>query len=118
MKPRTAAAMPEISSDFRTFTLRIRPGIFFQDDPAFKGKPRELVAQDYVYQLKRVFDPRWKSPLWPTIENVKVVGLAESAQAKRSQAEALTMTAKSKAARTIDRLHVSDPARGTRSAFL
>ena len=41
-----------------TLTFRIRPGIFFQDDPAFKGKPRELVAADYVYSLKRFFDPR------------------------------------------------------------
>jgi len=26
MRPRTAAALPEVSSDFRTFTIRIRPG--------------------------------------------------------------------------------------------
>ena len=77
LKPRTAAAMPEISSDFRAMTVRIRPGIFFQEDAAFNGKRRELVAADYVYQLKRVADPRWKSPLWPTVEGAKVVGLAE-----------------------------------------
>jgi ABC-type transport system substrate-binding protein len=77
LKPRTAAALPEISSDFRTFTVRIRPGIYFQDDPAFNGKRRELVAADYVYQLKRVADPRWKSPTWTTIESARVVGLAE-----------------------------------------
>ena len=77
LKPRTAAAMPEISSDFRTMTVRIRPGIFFQEDAAFNGKRRELVAADYVYQLRRVADPRWKSPLWPTVESAKVLGLAE-----------------------------------------
>ena len=84
IRPRTATAMPEISSDFRTVTVAIRPGIYFQDDPAFKGKARELVAADYVYQLKRVADPRWKSPLWPTIENSYVLGLAEAR--KRAQA--------------------------------
>jgi ABC-type transport system substrate-binding protein len=84
MRPRTAAAMPEISADFRTLTVRIRPGIYFQDDPVFKGKPRELVAADYVYNLKRVADPRWKSPSWPTIENTYVLGLAEA----RKRAEA------------------------------
>ncbi len=84
IEPRTAAGMPDISPDFRTITVRIRPGIYFQDDPAFKGKPRELVAADYVYQLKRVADPRWKSPLWTTIESSKVVGLAEA----RKQAQA------------------------------
>ncbi len=30
--------MPEISADFRTFTFRVKPGIYFADDPAFKGK--------------------------------------------------------------------------------
>jgi ABC-type transport system substrate-binding protein len=55
--PLTAAAMPEVSADFRTWTIRIRPGIFFAGDPAFGGKPRELVAQDYVYAFKRVIDP-------------------------------------------------------------
>jgi ABC-type transport system substrate-binding protein len=78
LRPRTAAAMPEVASDFRTFTLRIRPGIYFQDDPAFKGTKRELVAADYVYQVKRVADPRWKSPSWSTLESVKVVGLADA----------------------------------------
>jgi len=77
LKPRTAAALPEISADFRTFTVRIKPGIYFQEDPAFKGVRRELVAADYVYQLKRVADPRWKSPLWPTIEAAQVIGLAD-----------------------------------------
>ena len=35
---------PRSSADFATFTFRVRPGIYFADDPAFKGKPRELVA--------------------------------------------------------------------------
>jgi ABC-type transport system substrate-binding protein len=77
IRPRTTVAMPEVSSDFRLFTLRIRPGIYFQDDPAFNGKKRELVAADYVYQMKRVADPRWKSPLWPSLEATQILGLAE-----------------------------------------
>ena len=61
VRPNTAAAMPEVSEDFRTFTFRIRPGIYFDDDPAFKGRRRELTAADYVYSIKRHYDPRWKS---------------------------------------------------------
>lgn len=61
LKPNTAAAMPEVSADGKTWTIRIRPGIYFADDPAFKGKKRELTAQDYVYSLKRHFDPKNKS---------------------------------------------------------
>ena len=58
----TAAEMPRSSDGDRTFTVRLRPGIYFQDDPAFKGQRREMVAADCVYQFKRVFDPRFKSP--------------------------------------------------------
>ena len=73
----TLVAMPEVSSDFRTFTFRLRLGIYFQDDPAFGGKPRELVAADYVYSWKRIYDPRWKSPMLFVLENSKVAGLTE-----------------------------------------
>ena len=44
--------MPEISADGRTWTIRIKPGIHFADDPAFKGKKRELTAHDYVYRVE------------------------------------------------------------------
>ena len=77
IKPLTAAAMPEISADFRHFTIRVRPGIYFADDPAFKGVKRELVAQDYVYALKRFADPATKSPAWGEIEELTLVGLAD-----------------------------------------
>jgi ABC-type transport system substrate-binding protein len=55
--PNTAEALPAISNDGRTWTIRLKKGIRFTDDPAFKGKPRELVAEDYVYSLKRRIDP-------------------------------------------------------------
>lgn len=80
MRPLAAAALPEISSDFRVFTFPIRRGIFFQDDPAFKGVKRELVAQDFVYSLKRFFDPRWKSPIVAGLEEFKILGLNELRQ--------------------------------------
>jgi ABC-type transport system substrate-binding protein len=62
LKPGTAAALPELSDDGRTLTIRIRPGIHFADDPAFKGAKRELTAADHVYSLKRHWDPAFKSP--------------------------------------------------------
>ncbi len=76
IRPATAVALPEISEDFRTWTVRIKPGIFFHDDPVFKGKPRELVAQDYVYAFKRFFDPRWKSPAYATLHELQMLGMA------------------------------------------
>ncbi|MEY3473560.1 MAG: hypothetical protein RL087_18 [Pseudomonadota bacterium] len=77
VRPSTAAAMPEVSADFRTFTVRIKPGIYFADDPAFKGVKRELVAADYIYSLKRHYDPRWKSGKLYLFENAKILGLSE-----------------------------------------
>lgn len=75
--PNTAAALPEVSADGRSFTVRLRPGIFFADDPAFNGRRRELVAQDYVYALKRFYDPRWNSSDLYIFESLKLPGLTE-----------------------------------------
>ena len=76
----TAAAMPEVSADFKTFTFRIQPGIYFADDAAFKGQRRELTAADYVYSVKRHYDPKHKSPNLFLFENAKIVGLSEVRQ--------------------------------------
>jgi ABC-type transport system substrate-binding protein len=79
-KPLTADAMPEVTDQFRTWTMRVRPGIFFADDPAFGGKKRELVAEDYVFAIKRFADPALKSPVWGYIEGFKLLGLAQGRQ--------------------------------------
>jgi ABC-type transport system substrate-binding protein len=76
VKPLTAEGEPRHSDDYRTWTVKIRPGIYFADDPAFGGKRRELVAQDYVYTMKRFADPANKSPVWSGMESEKYVGLA------------------------------------------
>ena len=76
IKPLTALALPEVSADFRRFVIRIRPGIFFADDPAFGGQRRELVAADYVYSLKRFADPASKSPAWGEVAEIGYSGLA------------------------------------------
>ena len=76
IKPLTAEGMPEVSADFKVWTVKIKPGIHFADDPAFKGKQRELVAEDYVYAFKRVVDPANKSPIVASILDTKYLGLA------------------------------------------
>ncbi|MFN9029205.1 MAG: ABC transporter substrate-binding protein [Betaproteobacteria bacterium] len=75
LRLQTAAEMPAVSADFREYTLRLKPGFFFADDPAFKGQRRELVAEDYVYAIKRLADPLWKSPVWPSLEEDDILGL-------------------------------------------
>src|SRR6185503_7121927 len=77
--PNTLESMPEVSSDGMTYTFRIRKGIHFTPDPAFKGKPRELVAADYAYSILRFFDPKVKSPNLYLIEG-RIIGLDEANQ--------------------------------------
>jgi ABC-type transport system substrate-binding protein len=85
LQPSTADGMPEISSDFKTITIRIRKGIYFTDDAAFKGQRRELTAEDYVYSFKRVFDPHWNSPNYTDFATLGVLGMdALREQARKS----------------------------------
>ena len=60
--PRTLEALPAISDNGATFLCKVQKGVFFADDAAFQGKPRELTAADYAYSLKRLLDPAVKSP--------------------------------------------------------
>ena len=83
VRPNVAAGMPVVSEDFRTHTIKIKPGIYFADDPAFGGKKRELTAHDFVYTYKRFFDPKTKSPIYSDLEEEKLIGL----EALRSEAE-------------------------------
>jgi ABC-type transport system substrate-binding protein len=72
-----ALGLPEHSADHRVWTVRLRPGVYFGDDPAFKGARRELVAQDFVYTLKRFADPANKSQNWPSTAEFRILGLNE-----------------------------------------
>ena len=75
LEPNLAEALPEISDDGLTYTIRIKPGVYFVDDPAFpEGRGRELRAEDFVYSIKRHFDPATRSQgawMWQG----KIVGL-------------------------------------------
>jgi len=82
--PLTAEAMPDVADGGKTFTFRIRKGIYFTPDPAFKGRKRELTAQDYAYTFKRLLDPVNRSPSASMLEG-KIVGLdALAVQAKKT----------------------------------
>jgi len=72
LRPNTATAMPEVSADGLTYTFRIRPGIYFTPDPAFKGVKREVTAADYAYSLQRLLDPSLRSPWSYMLEGKRV----------------------------------------------
>ena len=74
--PLTLADMPQTSNQGSTYTFKLQPGIVFADDPAFNGKRRELVAADYGYSIRRLFDPALRSP-WLFLLDGKIMGMDE-----------------------------------------
>ena len=101
---------------YSEYTIRIRPGIHYQPHPAFAAdeagrfvyhnlKPgdldgvyrlsdfkrrgsRELVAADYVHQIKRLAHPRLHSPIFGLMSEY-IVGLKDLAQTLTAAAKAL-----------------------------
>ncbi len=101
---------------YSVYEIRIRPGILYQPHPAFardaagrllydhltrdqlervwkladfpETGTRELTAEDYVYQIKRLAHPRLHSPIFGLMSDY-VVGLKELAAALRAADQAL-----------------------------
>jgi ABC-type transport system substrate-binding protein len=99
--PNTLESLPEISADGLTYTLRVKPGIFFADDPAFKGKKRELVAEDYVYSMKRLMDPKLAAPLLAEVEGI--IAGSDEALARARKVNRLDYDAPIEGLRALDR---------------
>jgi len=77
LRPNLAVAMPEVSDDGLTYTIRLRRGVRFIDDPAFDGgEGREVTAQDVIYSIKRHFDPEMR-PQGAWLWQGRIAGLDE-----------------------------------------
>jgi ABC-type transport system substrate-binding protein len=74
LQPLLAEAMPTVSKDKKTYTIKLKKGVLWQDDAAFpNGKGRELKAGDFIFAWKRMLLPDLQSPgTW--IFDGKVVG--------------------------------------------
>lgn len=76
---------------------------------------RELVAQDYVYALKRFYDPRWNSSDLYLFESLKLPGLSKLRQAAIQSRRPFDYDAEVEGARALSRhefritLGVADP---------
>ena len=92
MIPYAAESLPQVSADGRTYTLRLRPGLLFAPHPAFGGKPRELVAQDFVYSVQRIADPASISMSWANFEGL-IEGLDDLVAAARREKRGLDYAA-------------------------
>lgn len=79
LEPCLAEAMGEFSPDAMVHTVRIKKNVYFHDDPCFVetgGKGRELVAEDFIYGIKRLADIKVRSTGWWIFDG-KIVGLDE-----------------------------------------
>ena len=101
--PATAAAMPEVSGNGRRFRIRLQRGIHFSDDPAFGGRRRELVAADYVYSIKRFYDPQYASSDLYLYESAKLPGLSELRQRAVKDRSAFDYDTEVAGVRVLDR---------------
>jgi ABC-type transport system substrate-binding protein len=84
--PLAAESLPQVTDNGKTYTLKVMKGIYFSPDPAFKGLKRELTAEDFIYSLKRLIDPKLRSP-WAWLVEDKIVGLDELAEAAKKGAK-------------------------------
>jgi ABC-type transport system substrate-binding protein len=75
--PHAAESLPEISADGKTYTFKVKKGLFFTPHDVFKGQRRELTAQDFVYTLLRHADPKNRSPQVSDFDD-KIFGFADA----------------------------------------
>ena len=118
VRPNVAVGMPVISDDFRTYTVKIKPGIYFADDPAFGGKKRELSAHDFVYSYKRIFDPKTKSPTYSVLEEEKLIGMEDLRRAAEKPGASFNYDKEVEGIRALDRYTLQFKLKETRPRFI
>jgi peptide/nickel transport system substrate-binding protein len=100
--PLTAEALPTVADAGKRYTLKVRKGIHFAADPAFKGRRRELTAADYAYAIKRLVDPKNRSPNAFYVAG-KIVGLDEAVAKAKANGDAFDYAAPIAGLETPDR---------------
>ncbi len=118
VRPNVADGMPQHSDDYRTWTVRLKPGIHFADDPVFQGKKRELVAQDIVYSYKRFFDPETKSPVYSGLAEQGMLGLDELRERALKEKKPFDYDREVEGLRALDRYTVQFKLKEPRPRFI
>ncbi len=116
--PLLAEALPEASADFRVWTVRVRRGVYFADDPVFNGQPRELTAADVLYAFKRLVDPANKSPSATGVLEQGIVGLAALREAALAARRRFDYDAPVEGMQALDRYTLRFTLEQTRPRFL
>lgn len=73
--PALAKTMPVISEGRLTYTIRIRPNVRYPDVEPWKGRPRYVRAEDFVFALKRMADYHTASRHFDHYMRGRIVGV-------------------------------------------
>lgn len=76
IQPLVAEALPQITNKGTLVTIKIKQGIFYHPHPAFGDRKRELEAEDFVTQFKRLAMDSLGSPGRGLFEDL-VIGFKE-----------------------------------------
>jgi oligopeptide transport system substrate-binding protein len=86
LKPLLAESMPTIENNNLTYIIKIKKDVYYHPSEAFKGQKREVRAEDFITQIKRiVFTPLRSQGSWLFVDNIK--GLKEFSDAAGSDIE-------------------------------
>lgn len=65
----------EVGADGMTYTFELRDDVYFQDNACFaEGKGRKMTAEDVVYSLGRIFEPKNTNSGYSIFKNTVVGG--------------------------------------------
>lgn len=62
IQPLLAEALPQFSEKGKVVKINLKKGVYYHPHPVFKGQLRELKAEDFVNQVKRLALEELKSP--------------------------------------------------------
>ncbi len=62
VQPLLAEALPQLEEKGTILTIRLKKGIYYHSHPSFSGAKREVKAEDFVIQFKRLGMESLKSP--------------------------------------------------------
>ncbi|WAC74203.1 ABC transporter substrate-binding protein [Roseateles sp. SL47] len=118
LEPSVTDGMPEVLDNATRFIFRIKPGIYFSDDPAFKGKKRELTGADLIYTLKRHYDPVVKSGHLYRLQGAGILGLDEVRNAALKGGKPFNYDQAVEGLRLVDRYTVDIRVRNSDPRFI
>lgn len=115
LEPLLLESMPDVSEDSKTYTFKLKEGIFFHDNPCFPGGVgRELEAKDVIYSMKRMANREFRPRGW-WLYNDRIQGFNDyrDAQAKRAKGSPFDYEVPVKGLEIVDkyrfRIHLTQP---------